>query len=158
MMRTNTYNTLARDLVGLSSAMDQMWSHLASPYNYATNGGSNGNGKLSAHARTTYLPMNIWSDEEHFFLKAFLPGVQPDDVEIVMEGDELVVRGKYNVIDEDVQYISHELHSGTFERHLTFNVPVDSDKIEAIFENGVLNLTVPKAEQVRPKQIAIKTA
>lgn len=157
-MRTNTYNSLARDLVGLTNAMDQMWSHLASPYNYTANGGSNGNGRLNTSPRATYLPMNIWGDEDNFYLKAFLPGVQTDDLEIVMEGDELIVRGAYNVIDEDVQYISHELHSGKFERHLSFNVPVDADKIEALFENGVLTLTIPKAEQVRPKQITIKSA
>lgn len=156
-MRTNTYNSFARDFVGLSTAMDQIWSHLASPYNYTTNGGSNGNGKMNVHQRTTYLPMNIWSNEDNFYLKALLPGVHADDLEIVMEGDELVVRGKYNLIDEDVEYISQELHSGVFERHLTFNMPVDADRIEAIFENGMLNLTVPKAEQVRPKQIAIKS-
>ena len=155
-MRTNTYNTLTRDLVGLTNAMDQMWSHLASPYNYAANGGSNGNGKLNGYRRGTYLPINAWGDENNFYMKAFLPGVNPDDVEIVMEGDELVIRGSFHVAEEGTHYINQELHDGSFERQMSFSVPVDADKIEAVYENGVLNLTIPKAEQVRPKQIAIK--
>lgn len=157
-MRTNSYNSLARDLVGLSNAMEQMWSHLASPYNYNANGGSNGNGKISGARQGTYLPINVWGDENNFFVKAFLPGVSPDNVDIVVEGDELIIRGTLQATDEDVNYISQELFNGSFERHLSFNVPVDADAIEALFENGVLTLTIPKAEQVRPKQISIKTA
>ena len=55
-----------------------------------------------------------------------------------------------------MNFVKSELFHGEFERRLSFNVPVDVDGIEALFENGVLTLTVPKAEEIRPKQIKVQ--
>ena len=85
-----------------------------------------------------------------------MPGVKAEDLEIVFEGEELTVRGKFQPVPEEVSFLKQELFHGAFERRLTFNVPVNADAIEAAFENGVLTLRVPKAEVVKPKQIKVQ--
>ena len=66
----------------------------------------------------------------------------------------MTIRGRYPEVEE-AEFVTRELFNGEFERRLTFNVPVNVDDIEATFENGVLTLSVPKAEEVRPKQIKV---
>jgi HSP20 family protein len=83
--------------------------------------------------------------------------VNPEDVEITFEGDELLIRGKLPTPPEGVEFMKHELYHGAFARRLSFNVPVDADRIEAHFQNGLLTLAVPKAEAIKPKQIKIQT-
>jgi len=79
-------------------------------------------------------------------------------VEITFEDDFLTIRGKMPSVDEETEFVRRELFHGAFERTLTFNVPVNSDAIEASFQNGVLTLSVPKADEVLPKQIKVQTA
>ena len=152
-MRVRTYNTndFARNFAGMTEAMGRAWESGA--YDYAQAGGHNG----EAPARTRRLPLNAWVDGENFVLQAYLPGVNPDEVEITFEGEELAIRGAFPAVDEEREFIKRELYTGAFERRLTFNVPVEVDAIEALFENGLLTLTVPKAEAIRPKQIKIQT-
>jgi HSP20 family protein len=69
----------------------------------------------------------------------------------------LYIRGKLPAMPEGAEFIKRELYHGTFARRLSFNVPVDADRIEANFHNGLLTLTIPKAEAVKPKQIKIQT-
>jgi HSP20 family protein len=147
-VRNYSYNDMVRDFAGVADAMNRMWD---TRYDYAANGGNDGEG-----VATRRLPLNAWVDGENFVLQAYLPGVNPDDVEITFEGEELTIRGSFPAVDEAIEFIKRELYSGAFERHLTFNVPVEVDKIEAVFENGLLTLTVPKAEAIRPKQIKIQ--
>jgi HSP20 family protein len=85
-----------------------------------------------------------------------VPGVNPEDVEIVLAEDDLTIRGKFPPLLEGVDYIKRELYHGGFERRVTFNVPVDAEKIEATYSQGVLTLRVPKAEAVKPKQIKVQ--
>ncbi|MCB0132686.1 MAG: Hsp20/alpha crystallin family protein [Caldilineaceae bacterium] len=150
-MAAKTYNTMVRDFVSMADAMNRMLD--VRPYDYTRNGGHNGE---DAPKRVMRLPVDAWVGEEAFTLQAFLPGVNPEDVEITFEGEELAVRGHFPQAAEDLDFLKRELYHGDFERRLTFNVPVDADKIEATFENGVLTLVVPKAEAIRPKQIKIQ--
>jgi HSP20 family protein len=69
----------------------------------------------------------------------------------------LTIRGDLPAAPEGAEFIKRELYHGGFSRRLSFNVPVDVDRIEAQFHNGLLTLTVPKAEAVKPKQIKIQT-
>jgi len=108
--------------------------------------------------RTLFLPVDAYSTDEEVVVVASLPGVKPEDVEITFEADTLTIRGKIEPVRQSVNYIIHERGHGSFSRSLTFNVPVDADKAEAVFENGLLTLHIPKAEQVRPKQIKVKSA
>ena len=148
-MTVKTYNNAVRDFVSMADAMNRMFD--ARSYDYGRNGGHDGSAK-----QVRRLPIDAWTGEDSFTIKAFLPGVNADDVEITFEGEELTIRGRFPAAQEEVDFVKRELFHGEFERRLSFNVPVDVDGIEALFENGVLTLTVPKAEEIRPKQIKVQ--
>lgn len=151
-MRANQYNTTVRDFVSLADALNRMFD--AQPYDYRRNGGSNGS---SEPQQTLRLPLDAYATEDAFVLTAYLPGVNPEDVEITFEGEELSLRGKFQPLPENVSFLKRELLHGAFERRLTFNAPVNADAIEATYEHGVLSLRVPKAEAIKPKQIKVQT-
>ncbi len=150
-MRVRTYSDLVRDAATLSNVMGRVFDRSAE-YDYAGNGGSE---DQSAAGEAT-LPLDVWATAEAFQVSAYVPGVNPEEVEITFEGDELAIRGKLPALTEGGDFVKRELYHGAFARRLTFNVPVDADRIEASFHNGLLTLTVPKAEAVRPKQIKIQ--
>ena len=151
-MRTNTYDQFVRDFVEMADVMNRRLN--VHPYDYARNGGSNG--ETAAATRTFRLPIDAYATEDAFVLNAYVPGVNPEAVEITFEGEELTIRGKFEPRPEEVEFIKHELFHGSFERRVTFNVPVNADGIEATYSNGVLTLRVPKAEEIKPKQIKVQ--
>lgn len=150
-MTANTYDTLVRDFVSMADAMNRMFDRDLRAYDYARSGGNNG------QTVTTRLPVDAWVTDEEFVITAYLPGVSPDQVEITFENDELAIRGKFQPLPENVQFVKRELYHGGFERRIAFNVPVNAEAIEATYEHGVLTLRVPKAEAVKPKQIKVQT-
>jgi HSP20 family protein len=101
--------------------------------------------------------VDIYTTPDELVLTASLPGLLPEEVEITIEGDTLTIRGELRAPLDNVDYIFQERSHGAFSRSLTLNVPVDVDNTEAVFENGVLTLTMPKVEEVRPKSIKITT-
>ena len=98
--------------------------------------------------------------ENDYVIHASLPGIKPDDVQITVHGDTLTIRGELK--DEEEKKGEHwhirERRSGVFQRSLSLGAPVSSDKAEATFEHGVLTLTLPKAEEAKPRQIKIGKA
>ncbi len=148
-MRTNSYNQMVRDFVNMTDAMNRTAGGRS--YDYARNGGHNGEA-----TRVARLPIDAYSTDEAFVLNAYVPGVNPEDVEITFEGEELTIRGTFQALPEEVNFIKRELYHGSFERKLNFNVPVNADAIEATYSNGVLSLRVPKAEEIKPKQIKVQ--
>lgn len=151
-MRTNPYNQIIRDFVEMADTMNRRLT--TTPYDYARNGGHAD--ENVAATRVMRLPIDAYSTEDAFVLNAYVPGVAPENVEITFEGEELTIRGKFEPVIEGVEFIKRELYHGGFERHITFNVPVDADNIEATYSNGVLTLRVPKAEAIKPKQIKVQ--
>jgi HSP20 family protein len=103
------------------------------------------------------LPLDAYSTPEEIMIVASLPGLTADEVDISVEGDNLTIRGELRSPLENVEYLFHERPYGVFSRTLTLNVPVDAGKAEAVFENGVLTLTLPKAEETKPKVIKVQS-
>jgi len=103
------------------------------------------------------LPLDISEGEDAFVVKASLPGVKPDDVQITVHGDTLTIRGETRAEEEKKGERWHvrERRVGALQRSVTLATPVASDKAEARFENGVLTLKLPKSEAARPRQIKI---
>ncbi len=140
----------ARDFVSLREAMDRLFEE-----SFVGAGGQrNGNGHNAPELR---LPIEAYVTEDAIVVRAAVPGLQPDQVEITIEGDTLTLRGEFPRPIENVTYIFAERPWGRFTRTLQLNVPVQPDKAEATFDNGMLTLTLPKAEAVRPKTIRVKT-
>ena len=110
-----------------------------------------------APERTFRLPLDVYTTPEEIVIVASLPGLTPDEVDIIIEGDTLTIRGELRPPLENVEYLFQERLCGAFSRTLTLNVPVEAGKAEAVFENGVLMLTLPKAEETRPRVIKVKS-
>jgi HSP20 family protein len=103
------------------------------------------------------LPLDAYETDEAIVISASLPGVNPDEVEITLEEDRLTIKGHFPPRLENVDYLITELPAGMpFARVLRINTPVEADKAEAAFKDGMLTLTLPKAQAARPKVIKIK--
>jgi HSP20 family protein len=104
------------------------------------------------------LPLDVYQTDDHVTVKASLPGVSPDEVEISITGDLLTIKGEHKEETEakEEDYFRKERRFGAFSRSVTMPVPVQGDKADASFQDGVLTVNVPKAEEARPKQIKVK--
>ncbi|MDD5511143.1 MAG: Hsp20/alpha crystallin family protein [Dehalococcoidales bacterium] len=104
------------------------------------------------------LSVDMYQTADDVVVKAAIPGIKPEEVDITISGDTLTIRGEQKedreVKEED--YFYKERRYGTFSRSVAIPVQVKSDKAEAVFENGILTLTLPKAEEIKPKQIKVK--
>ncbi len=101
------------------------------------------------------LPVDAYVTQDSIVVIANVPGVKPEDVEIVLEGDTLTIRGERPAPVENVDYVLQERTYGPFQRTLNINVPVDANRAEAHYDNGLLILNIPKAESVKPKTIQV---
>jgi len=109
------------------------------------------------------LPVNVWEDEDALHVVARVPGLEADDLDITLTGEVLTIRGRFPSDAEreeskDWSWYANELWYGQFERTINLPTLVQSDKVDAEFKNGVLHLTVPKAEEAKPKTIKVKVA
>ena len=102
--------------------------------------------------------VDVYETNESIVLKADLPGMSQNDVEISVEGNTLTVKGerKFEKEVSEKEYYRMERSYGTFTRSFTLPPTVDSDKIDAAFSQGVLKITLPKKEESKPKQIKVK--
>lgn len=104
------------------------------------------------------LPMDAYITDDAIVIRADVPGITADELDITLEGDTLTIRGEIKREGtENRKYVLLERPTGKFERTLTINTPIEHDKVDARFNDGVLTLTLPKAEAVKPRQIAVKS-
>jgi len=91
-------------------------------------------------------------------VRAELPGVKADELEIQATGNNLSMTGerKISAVAEDARYHRREREAGTFSRIIGMPADVNSEKVEASLENGILTVVIPKAEAAKPRQIAVK--
>ena len=114
-------------------------------------------GQTNGHQQMEWrLPIEAYSTDHEIVVKAAVPGLKPEQVEITVEGETLTLRGEFPAPMENVTNLINELPWGRFSRTLQLNVPIDANQAEATFDNGLLTLTLPKAEAVRPKLIPVK--
>ncbi len=102
--------------------------------------------------------IDIIENADNYTVICDLPGVDPKDLEVSVEGEVLTIKGekKYEKKDKDAKYFRNELWEGSFQRTLSLPVGVDTEKVDATLKDGVLTVVLPKKEEVKPKQIAIK--
>lgn len=106
--------------------------------------------------REMALAVDVSADEDAFILRALVPGLEAEDLNIEIINNTVTLRGEFPVCaDEKARFLICELPQGRFSRVITLPVAVDATKVEANMKNGVLNLRVPKAEAHRPKTIKI---
>jgi HSP20 family protein len=107
-----------------------------------------------------YPAINVWSNEDGILVTAELPGVKPEDIDISVVDKTFTISGtrQPDQLQDGERYHRRERRQGKFTR--TFELPfkVEADQVEALFENGVLNVSLPRAEAEKPRKIAVKSA
>jgi HSP20 family protein len=103
--------------------------------------------------------VDMYQTKDDIVVKAALPGLAPDDIDISVTGDMLTIKGEFKDEEqvEEGNYLRKERRSGQFVRELSLPTLVNSEKAKAEFEHGVLTLRLPKAEAAKPKSITIKS-
>ncbi|HEX7195841.1 MAG TPA: Hsp20/alpha crystallin family protein [Candidatus Limnocylindria bacterium] len=136
------------EMVSLRSAMDRLFEDsFVSPLGWRTIGGGD----------MINPPVDVHETNDEIVVTAALPGMKAEDVEITMTGQNLTLRGEFKA-DEEVnreQYLYRERRFGSFSRSVQLPVRVQGDRADASFTDGILTLRIPKAEEVKPRQIRI---
>lgn len=107
----------------------------------------------------SYPAINIWTNEDGQHISAEMPGVHPDNIDIDVTGDALSISGerKPDEVAKEAHYHRRERSYGSFSRTIQLPFMVDTSKVEANFKNGVLMISLPRAEADKPKKITIKS-
>jgi len=107
-----------------------------------------------------YPLVNISEDPDNVFVRAELPGVNPEDLEITIKDQQLVLRGERKIptAEKGVNFHRRERESGFFRRILRLPAQVDPNKVEAACKDGILTITLAKPEVIKPRQISVKSA
>ena len=102
------------------------------------------------------MPMDLYRSGDRFVAQVDLPGVDPSSIDVDVEDRTLTIRAeRREQAERDVQWLSHERPTGTFARQLTLGYGVASSRIEADYSDGVLTLTIPVAEEAKPRKITV---
>jgi HSP20 family protein len=103
------------------------------------------------------VALDVVEEKEQYILKADLPGIKKEDIKVSVENGILTIEGerKSETEDKDKQFHRVERSYGRFVRSLNLGTSIDSSKIHAHYKDGVLQLTVPKAEEIKPKSIDV---
>jgi HSP20 family protein len=102
--------------------------------------------------------LDVFETAENVTVKAAIPGVKPEDVEITVTGNVLTIAGEAKAETEtkEKNYLRRETRMGSFSRMLELPAGLQTEKADAKFENGILTIEFPKAEEVKPKSIKVK--
>ncbi|MDL1910872.1 Hsp20/alpha crystallin family protein [Chloroflexi bacterium CFX6] len=136
----------AREIMTLREAMDRLFDDaFTRPLTFIRDG-------RSAPA------IDVYQTDDEVVVKAALPGIKADEVQINVTGDVLTIKGEVKHEDEKKERSWHirEQRYGSFERSVALPTDVVADKAKADFENGILTITLPKAEDVKPRTITVK--
>jgi len=117
-------------------------------------------GQLASGARASAasggMPLDLFRAGDHYVLTMDLPGVDPGTIDVSVEDRTLTIRAERTPrTDPDVQWLARERPSGTYARQLTVGRGLALDRISASYEDGVLSLTIPVAEEARPRRIEV---
>jgi len=118
-------------------------------------------GGLAREGTAGVLPlMNVTEDADHYYVRAELPGIKTDELDISVTGTSLSLAGERTIPAEDAtaRYHRREREAGTFNRVISLPTQIDPAKVEARSSDGILTVVLPKAEEAKPKKIAIKTS
>ena len=104
------------------------------------------------------FPIDVVADNNAFTIRALIPGINPDALDIQIVNEIVTISGELKVArDETANYLLAEIPNGKFHRVITLPTPLNAADVEASLENGILTLIVPKAEEAKPRTIKIKT-
>jgi HSP20 family protein len=137
-----------RDLRQMEDTMNRLWRGIGTTHNYREG------------AEDWNILMDVIQKKDAIDVKASVPGVSPEDIDITVEDGVLTIRAekKTETETEDETYLIRERATGSFYRALRLPDTVDAEKIESHYENGILTVVMPKAEEKKKKQIQVKVS
>jgi HSP20 family protein len=112
-------------------------------------------GTGGSFARSSLMPMDAWRDGDTFHVEFDLPGVEPDGIDLDVERNVVTVKAERRPRYDEKQLIAAERAFGVFSRQLVLGDNLDTGRIEARYDGGVLALTIPVAEEAKPRKIEI---
>lgn len=135
-----------REMLTLREGMDRLLQQ-----------GIAGTGQLLSSVRPEAIAMDVIELDDAFELRAAIPGVKPEDVEVTVQGDRLTIRAEARATDERAgdNWLMRERRYGSMQRSITLPGAVSSENAEARVENGVLTLRLPKMQASRPRRITV---
>ncbi len=105
------------------------------------------------------MPVDVYETDDAFVVKAFMPGLTPDDLTINVEQQSVMIHGELKAEEmAGMRPLFQERQIGAFTRTFTLPVPVEADKVQAELRNGVLSLTLPKSAAIKPRKIQVKSS
>jgi HSP20 family protein len=115
-------------------------------------------GRSGLRQAGVFPAINVSEDKDSIYVRAELPGMKSKDLDITMENDTLTIAGEREMATEDdsVSYHRREREWGAFRRSFSLPTPVDADNVKAGYLDGILTVTLAKAPEARPRQIAIQ--
>ena len=133
-----------QDLARMRQQMDDLFSRVSD------------GGLPSLHAGV-FPAINLAEDKDKYYIRAELPGISAEDLDIQATGSNLSISGerKISAEKEDVRYHRREREAGKFSRAISLPGDIDPEGVSASLANGILKVSVPKAEKAKPRQIAI---
>ena len=101
--------------------------------------------------------LNLSEDEDNLYVRAELPGVVPEEIEITTKENNLIIKGERKIATEGerVSYHRREREAGSFRRIISLPTRVDAEKVSAVCKNGVLTVTLPRAAELKPRKIEV---
>ena len=111
--------------------------------------------RLGTSARPTVMPMDAWREGDQFIVEFDLPGVAGESLNLDVEHNVLTVRAERPELEADREMLSAERPRGVFSRQLFLGESLDTDRIEARYQDGVLRLSIPVAEAAKPRRIEV---
>ncbi len=148
-------NTLVRfdpfeDMTRLQREVNRLFEGSYAPA--ARNGGAE-----MASARVWSPSVDIYEDRNEIVVKADLPGLKQEDIDIELAGDTLTLKGERKFEDTERKdgYVRVERTYGTFQRAFTIGVPVQHDGVQASYKDGILEVHLPKSEETKPKKVTV---
>jgi HSP20 family protein len=134
-----------REMVSLRDAIDRLFEDSFIP--------------AAGTAASQLVPrVDLWEKDHEYHACVELPGMKPEDVDVSATPGSLTIKGEFREHEHPERgNLRSERHYGRFERTINFPTEIDPNKIEASFDNGVLNLAIPKSEAVKPRTVKVQT-
>lgn len=105
------------------------------------------------------MPIDLFRDGDHYILNADLPGIDPDSVDVDLDGQLLTIRAERTPrSQDDVKWLARERQGGSYLRQLTLGSGIDTAGISASYENGVLSVLIPVSEAAKPRKVEVRTS
>ena len=105
-----------------------------------------------------FPPLNVSQNADNYYVRAEMPGVKLDDIELTALRNKLSISGKREIVEEKASYHRREREGGTFSRSITLPSDIDGEHVEARFDNGLLTVVLPKVEEAKPRSVTIKSS